>query len=142
MDFNNVSLSPMDVKVLGTGCAKCKSLEKLTKEVIEKNGINATVTKGEDIMEIMKYKVETESKKAVEALYPELLKSGKLIFKGVNLDEDNSKADAEKCKASGQSLLVICGDKKVDLTSVGFMNAVNSPEKLKAELKKTIDSML
>jgi len=86
--------------------------------------------------------VETESKKAVEALYPELLKSGKLIFKGVNLDEDNSKADAEKCKASGQSLLVICGDKKVDLTSVGFMNAVNSPEKLKAELKKTIDSML
>jgi len=59
MDFNNVSLSPMDVKVLGTGCAKCKSLEKLTKEVIEKNGINATVTKGEDIMEIMKYNVMT-----------------------------------------------------------------------------------
>jgi len=57
MDFNNVSLSPMDVKVLGTGCAKCKSLEKLTKEVIEKNGINATVTKVEDIMEIMKYNV-------------------------------------------------------------------------------------
>ena len=47
----------MDIKVLGTGCTKCKNLENLTREVVSKNGIDATVTKVEDIMEIMKYDV-------------------------------------------------------------------------------------
>ncbi len=47
----------MEIKILGTGCPKCKSLEKLTREVVEKNGIKATVTKVEEITEIMKYHV-------------------------------------------------------------------------------------
>ncbi len=47
----------MEIKILGTGCAKCKSLEKLTREVVEKNGIQATITKVEDIAEIMKYRI-------------------------------------------------------------------------------------
>jgi small redox-active disulfide protein 2 len=47
----------MEIKILGTGCSKCKTLEKLTREVVEKNGIDATVTKVEDITEIMKYHI-------------------------------------------------------------------------------------
>jgi small redox-active disulfide protein 2 len=47
----------MEIKILGTGCPKCKTLEKLTREVVEKNGIQATITKVEDIMEIMKYHI-------------------------------------------------------------------------------------
>lgn len=47
----------MEIKILGSGCTKCKSLDKITREVVEKNGINATVTYVEDIMEIMKYGV-------------------------------------------------------------------------------------
>lgn len=47
----------MEIKILGTGCSKCKTLEKLTREVVEQNGFNATITKVEDIMEIMKYSV-------------------------------------------------------------------------------------
>jgi len=47
----------MEIKILGPGCAKCKTLDKLTREVVEKNGINATITKVEDIIEIMKYGV-------------------------------------------------------------------------------------
>ncbi|MBM3405311.1 MAG: thioredoxin family protein [Bacteroidetes bacterium] len=43
------------IKILGPGCPKCKTLDKLTREVVEKEGIEATVTKVEDIMEIMKY---------------------------------------------------------------------------------------
>ncbi len=49
----------MEIKVLGTGCAKCKSLEKVTREAIEKTGVNATVTKVEDIVEIMQYGIMT-----------------------------------------------------------------------------------
>ena len=44
----------MNIKILGTGCPKCKTLEKLTREVVEQNGIEATITKVEDIVEIMK----------------------------------------------------------------------------------------
>lgn len=45
----------MEIKILGTGCAKCKTLEKLTREVVTQNGFNANITKVEDITEIMKY---------------------------------------------------------------------------------------
>lgn len=86
--------------------------------------------------------VEDESKKALEALYPKQMKSGKVIFKSVNLDEDSSKAIADKCDAAGQALLVISGAKRVDLTSVGFMNARSNPDKLKQEIKSAIDPML
>jgi small redox-active disulfide protein 2 len=47
----------MEIKILGTGCPKCKTLEKLTREVVEQNGYNATITKVEDIVEIMKYNI-------------------------------------------------------------------------------------
>ncbi|MEI7897400.1 MAG: thioredoxin family protein [bacterium] len=47
----------MEIKILGPGCSKCNTLEKLTREVVEKNGINASITKIDDIMEIMKYGV-------------------------------------------------------------------------------------
>jgi len=86
--------------------------------------------------------VEAESKKAIEALYPELVKSGKITFKGYNLDDESSKEIAKKCGAEGQSLLVIKGTNRTDLTSQGFMYARSNPEKLKAELKKTIDPLI
>lgn len=47
----------MEIKVLGTGCSKCKTLERVVNEVVENTGINATVTKEEDIVKIMEYGV-------------------------------------------------------------------------------------
>jgi len=47
----------MEIKVLGTGCAKCKSLEKNTIAAVEQLQLDAKVEKVEDIMEIMKYGV-------------------------------------------------------------------------------------
>ena len=86
--------------------------------------------------------VETESKKAISALYPAQAKKGLITFKSVNLDEKGTETLAKKCKAEGQSLLVISGSKRIDLTEKGFMYALNKPESLKAELKKTIDPLL
>lgn len=63
----------MDIKILGTGCPKCKTLEKITRDVVEQNSIDATVTKVEDIMEIMKYGVMTT---------PALVVNGKVEIKG------------------------------------------------------------
>jgi len=47
----------MEIKVLGTGCAKCKSLEKITRKAVEELNLDATVTKVEDIQKIMEYSV-------------------------------------------------------------------------------------
>lgn len=45
----------MEIKILGTGCQKCKTLEKITSEVINENQFDASITKVEDIMDIMNY---------------------------------------------------------------------------------------
>jgi len=47
----------MEIKVLGTGCAKCKSLEKVTRKAVEELNLEATVEKVEDIQKIMEYSV-------------------------------------------------------------------------------------
>ncbi len=63
----------MEIKILGPGCSKCKTLDRITREVIEKHGINATVIKVEDIMEIMKYGVMST---------PALVVDEKVLVKG------------------------------------------------------------
>ena len=45
----------MEIKVLGTGCPKCKRLGNLVNETIRELGIDASVSKVEDIMKIMEY---------------------------------------------------------------------------------------
>ncbi|MCG1036847.1 thioredoxin family protein [Polaribacter sargassicola] len=47
------------IKVLGTGCPKCKAMTQVVTDVISKHNIDATVEKVEDIIEIMKYNVMT-----------------------------------------------------------------------------------
>jgi len=46
-----------NIKILGTGCPKCKQTIRIVEEVIQENKIDATVEKVEDIMEIMNYNV-------------------------------------------------------------------------------------
>ena len=63
----------MEIKILGPGCAKCKLLEQLTRDVVIKNGLDATISKVDDIMEIMKYQIMTT---------PALVVNGKVVTKG------------------------------------------------------------
>ena len=86
--------------------------------------------------------VEKVSKEAVETQFAAQVKSGEIAFKSVNLDEKEGEAIGAKYKIEGQTLIVISGDKRVDLTDKGFMYANDSPAKLKAEIKKAVDGML
>jgi small redox-active disulfide protein 2 len=43
----------MKIEILGTGCSKCKSTEKIVKKVVEELGTNAEVVKIEDLQEIV-----------------------------------------------------------------------------------------
>lgn len=47
----------MDIKILGTGCPKCKTLEKMVNEVVSENMFDAQISKVEDIVQIMNYGV-------------------------------------------------------------------------------------
>ncbi|HNW98360.1 MAG TPA: thioredoxin family protein [Bacteroidales bacterium] len=45
----------MDIKILGTGCPNCKTLEKNTINALSELNISANVEKVEDIVKIMSY---------------------------------------------------------------------------------------
>ena len=43
----------MKIEILGSGCAKCKSVEKLVRSIVEELGIQADIIKVEDLQEIV-----------------------------------------------------------------------------------------
>jgi len=45
----------MHIKVLGSGCAKCHSLEEKVRKIVEQNSIDAVITKVTDIQQIMSF---------------------------------------------------------------------------------------
>ncbi|GAB7028341.1 thioredoxin family protein [Geotalea toluenoxydans] len=63
----------MKVEVLGTGCAKCKTLYENTKKALEESETIAEVVKVEDIPSIMKYGVMST---------PALVVDGQVKFSG------------------------------------------------------------
>jgi small redox-active disulfide protein 2 len=62
-----------DVKILGTGCPKCKQTTAIVEETVNRLGIEARVEKVEDIMEIMKYNVMST---------PAIVLDGNVVLKG------------------------------------------------------------
>lgn len=56
------------LKILGTGCPKCKSMAGIVQEVVSENNIDARVEKVEDIMEIMKFNVMATPALVVDGL--------------------------------------------------------------------------
>jgi hypothetical protein len=81
--------------------------------------------------------VEAEAKKNLEALY-----GTKVSFQSLNLEDNANKAIVEKLKIEGQTLLLVKGDTKINLTNEGFMYARNNPEKFKSIIKEKVDRLL
>jgi len=81
---------------------------------------------------------------AVESVTLETLKdvfANKVPFQSINREEDGKNPLIAKYKVSGQTLLIIKGDKVVDLTNDAFLYARIQPEKFKEKLKSTIESI-
>lgn len=81
---------------------------------------------------------------AVEEVTKEALKQyfgDQIVLKSINSEEDKDNPIIKKFQVSGQTLLVLKGDKSEDLTNFAFMNARTNPDKLKAKIKETIDKM-
>lgn len=80
--------------------------------------------------------VEKVTKEAVKEFYGD-----KVSFLSVNNDDKTNESLMKKYRVSGQTLLIVKGDKVVNLTNDAFMNARTKPEKLKAKIKSTVDSL-
>lgn len=63
----------ISLKVLGAGCQKCKTLEKVVSEVVCENNFDADIQKVEDITQIMTYGV---------MMTPALVVNEKIAFSG------------------------------------------------------------
>lgn len=81
--------------------------------------------------------VEAVSKEAIKEYY-----GNKVSFESINREEEKDNLLVKKYKISGTALLIVNGDKKLDLTNDAFLNARTNPDKFKSKLKSTIDSMM
>lgn len=62
-----------EIKILGTGCPKCKHLEQSVLNVLKETNMEATITKVEDIVDIMGFGVMRT---------PGLVIDGKVVLSG------------------------------------------------------------
>ncbi len=66
----------MKIEILGTGCPKCKKLFENTKQAVEESGIEADVSKVQDINEITNYGVMITPALAIDG---QVKSTGKLL---------------------------------------------------------------
>ncbi len=89
--------------------------------------------------------IEANAKYTVEQLLPEAYKSGKLVFKTVNVDKEENYDMAEKYEAVGTALFLNVvkegKEKHIDLTDFAFLKGTDKDAFSRA-LKKKIEAQL
>ncbi|WP_167612568.1 nitrophenyl compound nitroreductase subunit ArsF family protein [Maribellus sediminis] len=81
--------------------------------------------------------IESEAKQDVKELF-----GSDVTFASYNLDEPAGEAKGKELGVNSQSLIVVKGNKKVDLTNEGFLYARTNPEKFKEVIEKKIKPLL
>ncbi len=69
----------MNIKILGTGCARCHQLEKTVKEVVKELGVEVTVEEVKDIKKFIDYNVMMTPGLVINE---QVVSSGKVTTKG------------------------------------------------------------
>jgi len=86
--------------------------------------------------------VEDETLMALELFYKENIEAGTIEFTSLNLEEEEGETMAQSLQVSGQTLLIVKGETRVNLTNDGFMNARTNPTRFHEILRTQIDQLL
>jgi hemin uptake protein HemP len=86
--------------------------------------------------------VESEARKNIEMLYPDQLKTGKISFTVLNLEEATGKTVGDRLRVNSQTLLIVKGDQKINITNEGFLYAVSKPDKFREIIKEKVDPLM
>jgi hypothetical protein len=86
--------------------------------------------------------VEAEARKNIEILYPEQVRAGKISFTALNLDDATGKSMGDRLGINSQTLLILHGDQKINITNEGFLYAVSQPQKFAEVMKSKIDPLV
>ena len=86
--------------------------------------------------------VEAEARKNIEMLYADQVKTGKISFTSLNLEESTGKTAGDRLGVNSQTLLIVKGDQKINITNEGFLYAVSKPEKFTEIIKEKIDPLM
>jgi hypothetical protein len=86
--------------------------------------------------------VEAEARKNIEMLYANQVKTGKISFTALNLEEANGKAVGDRLGVNSQTLLIVKGDQKINITNEGFLYAVSQPQKFTEVMKSKLDPLI
>lgn len=86
-------------------------------------------------------KLQKSSQEALEELYAEELKNGKVNFSSVNLQQPEGAELAKRYQINSVSFVVISGDESTNLTQAGLMGR-SDPEIFKKAIKEAVDAYL
>ncbi|MCD6566704.1 MAG: hypothetical protein J7K53_12265 [Bacteroidales bacterium] len=81
--------------------------------------------------------VESEARQDIKELF-----GNNVSFAAYNLDETAGEAKGKELDVNSQTLLVVKGDKKINLTNEGFMYARTDPDKFKKIIEEKIKPLL
>ncbi len=89
MELAEAAKSAAGVKVLGSGCAKCRALEEAVRDALTELGMDTSIDHVTDFAQIAAYGVMTT---------PVLVVDGKVVSYGKALKKDEAKAVIEKAR--------------------------------------------
>lgn len=88
--------------------------------------------------------IEDIARSVVQNEFAKEVKTGKIVFRTVDVDDAKNAKIAEQFEASGTALFVYNGKtgQAVDLTDAGFMHALSNEAKLKEQVRNAIRKQL
>lgn len=86
--------------------------------------------------------IESETKAVLDAIYPQDLQSGRIVWQVVNIDDESSENLVEHYEVAWSSLILEYNGKVINLTDDGFSYARNDAPRFRQILQSTIQSLL
>lgn len=86
--------------------------------------------------------IENETRAAMEINLKKEVENGKVELQVLNADEGRNKQICEKYGVYGSTLLLVKGNKTVNLTNMAFSNARRNPDQFREELANEVKKLI